>query len=177
MVPDSAHTSVSTLRVIVEGRDARRAAVRGVAECQTPLSNSATTTTTKGSSKISPRFKITSLWVPPDLLSTLLGGQDAEGRGLVSVGPLPPPSRGSSQWEALLLPAKPCPGWAQGGGEPRPAGGGDPRGVQVCRPSRPTSPGASLSRLPGYQMHPVGFPDSAHSSAAGFLSGFFFFFK
>lgn len=156
MVTDSAHTSVSTLWEIVEDREARRAAVCGVSESQTPLSNSAATATTKGCSKISPSFKIMSLWAPPDLLSALLGSQDAEGGGLVSTGPPPPPSRGSGQWEALVLPAKPCPGWAQGGGEPRPAGGGDPRGLQVLQTiPAPTSPGARVSRLPGYQTHPV----------------------
>ena len=164
MVTDSAHTSVSTLWEIVEGREARRAAVGGVAESQTPLSNSATTAT-KGCSKISPSFKMTSLWAPPDLLSTLLGGQDAEGGGLVSTGPLPAPSRGSSHCNCRPSPAQ---GGRRGRGPQGSPGSAD-------HPA-PTSPGASLSRLPGYRRHPVGFPDSAHSSAGGFLSLFFFFF-
>ena len=65
MVTDSVDTSVSRLRETVDDREARRAAVRGVAESQTPLSNLART---NGCSKISSIFKIASLWAPPDLL-------------------------------------------------------------------------------------------------------------
>lgn len=82
-------------------------------------------------------------------------------------GPLPLPSRGPASGRHWHCQPSPASGWAQGGAEPLPAGGGD--SMQTI-PAPP--PQVLALSHPGTRRWPCRFPDSAHS-----CEGKFFFKK